>query len=116
MRQADPLTKNFDLRSHVRDPKTGKTIREQHYIWHESKEFGKFFEVAGKYYNVRNEEIEDPRLPHGSGKAFKKVAKPVQAVKKVDEDLDLDVALDGPEPAEEEAEEAKPKKKFASKK
>lgn len=72
MRQ-DQNTKAFDLRTTIRDPKTGKVVKEQPYIFHDSKQYGSFYEAEGKFYNRKGEEIEDPRIPHSEAVA-KRVA------------------------------------------
>jgi hypothetical protein len=57
--------KGFDYRSIIADPKTGKVIRQQHYIFHIQEGLGQFLERDGKFYHPgsNTEEIRDPRLP-----------------------------------------------------
>lgn len=53
--------KGFDYRSTIRDPKTGKLIKEQHYKIHESDK-GHFLERDGKFYFADGSETTDPRI------------------------------------------------------
>lgn len=56
-----PVIKGFDYRSTIRDPKTGKVIKEQHYIRHVHQSLGEFLERDGVFYATDGSEISDPR-------------------------------------------------------
>lgn len=59
-----PTIQGFDYRTVIRDPRTGKLIREQHYKRHVSAQHGEFLERDGKFYHPgsNTETIPDPRI------------------------------------------------------
>lgn len=56
MNQAEEK-KEFDLRVHIRDPKTGATLKTQPYRLHISRENGTRYERAGVYYFANGDKI-----------------------------------------------------------
>lgn len=52
----------FDRRSVIRDSKTGKIIKEQHYVTHISQAYGELLFRDGKCYAPNGQEIKDPRI------------------------------------------------------
>jgi len=56
----------FDYRATIKDPRTGAVIKTQEYIRHVSGTGGEYLkrisgEDAGKFFNVKGEEIPDPK-------------------------------------------------------
>jgi hypothetical protein len=51
----------FDLRSVIRDPRTGKVIKEQHYTTHISEAYGTVMVRDGKFFAPNGQEIPDPK-------------------------------------------------------
>lgn len=49
--------KTFDLRTHIRDPKTGATVKLQPYRLHISRERGTVFERFGIFYYPNGEKL-----------------------------------------------------------
>jgi len=57
----EETVQGFDYRTVIRDPRTGKTIREQHYKRYVSMKYGEFLERDGKFFYPNGSEITDPR-------------------------------------------------------
>lgn len=56
----------FDLRTDIREPRTGKIVTHQPYVMHVSKTEGTYFERppgSKKFFNTKGEEIADPKAP-----------------------------------------------------
>lgn len=58
----EETVQGFDLRTVIRDPRTGKTIKEQHYKRYCSDRFGEFYERDGKFFAPNGAIITDPRI------------------------------------------------------
>jgi len=53
---------SFDLKTDHKDPKTGKTVQQNHYIMHISQQHGTIFERDGAFFWPDSTEIGyDPR-------------------------------------------------------
>lgn len=59
----DPKTgkKAFDLRVHIRDPKTGFVTKKQPYRLHVNRERGTYYERDGKLYYPNGELVNPPK-------------------------------------------------------
>lgn len=64
----------FDLRTTIRDPKTGKTIKQQDYIRFVSQEHGEFYKCmeTGTFFDPQGNEIQNPKLPASKVEIVKK--------------------------------------------
>lgn len=51
----------FDLRTTIRDPKSGKTVKEQYWTGHFNKSGEHVFERDGKFYYENGQEAPNPK-------------------------------------------------------
>ena len=54
-------THTFDLRTTIRDPKTGKTVKEQPYVGYVTQSHGNYFQDSQGFYDAQGNDITDPK-------------------------------------------------------